>query len=62
MCIVAINKLIMSFLTRPKGLRDEKTITVDEIVDDENLQAQNNYVQVSGIARLDLSPGKIMQD
>uniref|UniRef100_A0A8D0APV2 protein-arginine deiminase n=1 Tax=Sander lucioperca TaxID=283035 RepID=A0A8D0APV2_SANLU len=28
-----------------EGLRDEKTITVDEIVDDENLQAQNNYVQ-----------------
>lgn len=30
-----------------KGVKDEETITVDEILNNNSLQAENNYVQVS---------------
>lgn len=44
-----------------KGLKDEEPITVDEILEDSSLQDENNYVQVSGIVRLDSSPERIIK-
>lgn len=35
-----------------KGVKDEESITVDEILNDDLLQAENNYVQVSATATL----------
>lgn len=31
-----------------KGLKDEEQVSVEEILNDEGLRAENNYVQVSG--------------
>lgn len=35
---------------------------MDEILSDDNLQAQNNYVQVGGIVKLDSNPERIMEN
>lgn len=39
-----------------KGVKGEESITVDEILKDDSLQAENNYVQVSAIVNLDSIP------
>lgn len=39
------------FKTVHKGIQDEEPITLDEILNDHDLQAENNYVQVSVSSR-----------
>lgn len=51
-----ISQIFFYNLTRSvffrKGLRDEQQITLNELLNDEGLQAENNYVQVSGTVSL----------
>lgn len=44
---------VKSFLKDAEG---EEPVTVDEILDDDILQAENNYVQVSGSESFDTRP------
>lgn len=43
-----------------KGLEDEQQLTLNELLDDDSLQTENNYVQVSGTVAQ--SPETMMKD
>lgn len=47
MCVCVFRNEQTCLSQHPKGLKDEEAVTVDEILKDEVLQAENNYVQVS---------------